>query len=274
MWNVKKTDEENEKGKRFDPTRLSRYNAIQDLKAAGHSRRKVASMLGYSRNTVNKYYDAKMEDVCRKDSRKSILDPYYDDITKSLKSGMNLKDTYDHIVSLGFSGGRSRATDYMKNIAQELHIEVQKYYSVSPEMVKKRKSTQAYDYLKRTRIFKFLWMNEQLEKHQKEYLLTSFPIIAELYIAVQEFRQIFNDRSLPFLHLFVDKFKHSELKSIASFASGLEKDIEAIENAVTSHRSNGFVEGTISKLKMKKRMMYGRAKPNLLASKMMYKPKI
>ena len=133
--------------------------------------------------------------------------------------------------------------------------------------------TQAHDYIKRSRIFKFLWMGEPLEDHQKEQLFMMFPILGELYVAIQEFRQIFNERSLPFLYLFVDKFKHSELKPIVSFANGLENDIEAIENAVTSPFSNGFVEGTISKLKMKKRVMYGRAQINLLASKMMYEPK-
>jgi transposase len=227
-------------------------------------------MLDCSRNTVSKYYDADIEAVCQKAHRSSILDLYYDDIVKSLQSGMNRMDTFNHIVSLGYSGGRSGASVYMNQVAEQLQIEVQRYHSSSPETIQKRKDAQANDYIKRSRIFKFLWMNEQLENHQKEQLLTTFPILGELYVAIQEFRQIFNECSLPFLYLFVDKFKHSELKPIASFANGLENDIEAIENAVTSPFSNGFVEGTISKLKMKKRVMYGRAKTNLLASKMMY----
>jgi len=271
---VKKTDDENENGKRFCESRLSRYNAIQELKSAGYSRRKIARTLGCSKNTVCKYYDAKVEDVCLSLNRKSILDPYYSDIVTSLSSGMNLKDTYDHIVTLGFSGGRSGANQYMTRVARELQIDIQRYHSASPEMILKRKATQAHDYVKRSKVFKFLWMNDHLENHQKEYLFTSYPALGELYKVVLEFRQIFNECNLPLLHLFIEKFKESELKSIASFASGLEKDIEAIQNAVTSHLSNGFVEGTISKLKMKKRMMYGRAKTHLLASKMMYIPKV
>ena len=255
-------------------SRVSRYNAVQELKAAGFSQRKIATMLDYSRNTVKKYYDAKMEDVCLKKTRESIFDPYYDDIVKSLQNGMSRTDTFNHIISLGFTGkSRSGANSYMNQVAEQLQIDVQRYHSVSPEVMKKRKTVQKHDYMKRSRIFKFLWMGEQLEHHQKEYLLTTFPVLAELYVAIQEFRQIFNERSLPFLHLFIDKFKHSELDSIASFANGLENDIEAIENAVTTPFSNGFVEGTISKLKMKKRVMYGRAKTKLLASKMMYETK-
>lgn len=50
--------------------------------------------------------------------------------------------------------------------------------------------------------------------------------------------------------------KTLELKEISRFANGLEKDIEAVENSVASELSNGFVEGTNSKLKMVKRTMY------------------
>ncbi|MGV8165324.1 MAG: transposase [Alkaliphilus sp.] len=57
-----------------------------------------------------------------------------------------------------------------------------------------------------------------------------------------------------------------------SFANGLAKDIDAIENAVAYDLSNGFVEGTNSKLKMIKRTMYGRCKLNLLSAKMMLLP--
>ncbi|MEG0933865.1 MAG: transposase [Lachnospiraceae bacterium] len=37
-----------------------------------------------------------------------------------------------------------------------------------------------------------------------------------------------------------------------------EKDLDAVENSVASSLSNGFVEGTNSKLKMVKRTMYGK----------------
>ena len=70
--------------------------------------------------------------------------------------------------------------------------------------------------------------------------------------------------------MFIDKYKNSDIRALSVFAKGMEKDIEAIENAVSSTLSNGFVEGTISKLKMVKRVMYGRCHRKLLAAKMMY----
>ena len=55
-----------------------------------------------------------------------------------------------------------------------------------------------------------------------------------------------------------------------SFAEGLKRDIVAVENAVAYDYSNGFVEGTNSRLKMIKRTMYGRCRKQLLESKLRY----
>lgn len=50
-----------------------------------------------------------------------------------------------------------------------------------------------------------------------------------------------------------------------------KKDVSAVENAVASDLSNGFVKGTNSKLKMIKRTMYGRCSKQLLEAKLMYR---
>lgn len=73
------------------------------------------------------------------------------------------------------------------------------------------------------------------------------------------------------LYLFIEKFKTCSIQEISSFALGLEKDIMAIENAVSSPLSNGFVEGMNNKLKLIKRMMYGHCGKNLLTAKLIYR---
>ena len=72
------------------------------------------------------------------------------------------------------------------------------------------------------------------------------------------------------LYLFVEKYSKSLLKPLRSFAEGLKRDIDAVENAVAYDYSNGFVEGTNSRLKMIKRTMYGRYGRQLLEAKLRY----
>ena len=72
------------------------------------------------------------------------------------------------------------------------------------------------------------------------------------------------------LYLFVEKYSKSLLKPLRGFAEGLKRDIDAVENAVAYDYSNGFVEGTNSRLKMIKRTMYGRYGRQLLEAKLRY----
>nr|WP_309402283.1 transposase [Aminobacter niigataensis] len=55
---------------------------------------------------------------------------------------------------------------------------------------------------------------------------------------------------------------------VGSFASGVEKDIAAVRNAIISPWSTGQTEGQITRLKLIKRQMYGRAKLHLLQARL------
>ena len=55
---------------------------------------------------------------------------------------------------------------------------------------------------------------------------------------------------------------------VGSFAGGVEKDLDAVRNAIISPWSNGQTEGQITRLKLIKRQMYGRAKIDLLQARL------
>ena len=56
----------------------------------------------------------------------------------------------------------------------------------------------------------------------------------------------------------------SELSPLISFAAGLRKDLAAVTAGVTLPWSSGVVEGTNTRIKLVKRMMYGRGRFDLL----------
>jgi transposase len=55
---------------------------------------------------------------------------------------------------------------------------------------------------------------------------------------------------------------------IASFGNGVEKDEAAVRAAIVLPWSNGQAEGQITRLKLVKRQMYGRAKIDLLQARL------
>ena len=248
---------------------VQRYKSIHEFHSAGYSIRYIAKTLKMSRNTVRMYIHGNYESLCQKKIR-SIMHTYHDYIVKSLQAGMSRSDVYNSVILKGYTGKRTAAYDYMNKIVEYYNIDISVYKSSSAETIQKRKSIQKYDYVTRAELFKALWFNADIPTNHKNYIYNRYPQLYELNICIKEFRQIFNDRQMPLLSLFIEKYKASDIKALSVFASGMEKDIVAIENAVGSNLSNGFVEGTISKLKMIKRVMYGRCRRELLAAKMMY----
>ena len=170
---------------------------------------------------------------------RSSVDAYHDYIVESLKSGISRKDIYNSVIAMGFKGKQTCAYDYMNKLIAHYDIEVSVYKSTSAEAIQRRKQIQKYEYITRAEMLKVLWMNTELSSKNKEYVFNKYPQLYELNICVKEFRQIFDKCCMPLLYLFIEKYKNSNLKALATFAKGLEKDIEAVENAVSriSHTS-------------------------------------
>lgn len=69
-----------------------------------------------------------------------------------------------------------------------------------------------------------------------------------------------------------DWFKDAKCTALARLAAGLWRDLEAVRGAVTMPWSTSPVEGQISRLKMIKRQMYGRAGFDLLRQRVLHAP--
>ena len=175
-----------------------------------------------------------------------------------MDSGWSKSKTIKEIYTKGYTGSKSNVFDYLCKIEQKenRYFEVQPYIQTMTEALKYRTGSigKEKDYITREGIFRYMW----------------YPAVQELHRCIKEFRNIFKKRNIPLLYLFIEKYCKSELKALKSFAEGLKRDIDAIENAVAYDYSNGFVEGTNSRLKMIKRTMYGRCRKRLLEAKLRY----
>jgi len=60
-----------------------------------------------------------------------------------------------------------------------------------------------------------------------------------------------------------------DIEGINSFVNGIRRDIEAVKKAIELEYSNGLAEGSVNKLKVTKRIMYGRNSLELLRSKLL-----
>lgn len=241
-----------------------------NLHEAGYSIRRIEKVLKCSHRTIRKYLNSDKESICST-ILTSGVDNYHDVIVKSLSEGMCRSELYRKLQEIGLKCGKTAAYDYFNKIARLYNIELTPLESCTQEQKQKRKNIKNYIYISRKKIFDYLWFdtNLEIEKEYFDYLLKEYPIITTLKVLIRNFRMIFEKQQHSFLYSFINKYKESSVKLLSHFATGLEKDIEAVGNAVTYPYSNGFVEGTNNKIKMLKRTMYGRCGSKLLAAKLM-----
>lgn len=117
-----------------------------------------------------------------------------------------------------------------------------------------------------------LLRTEELNDEQQsivEKLCQLFPAIERAKELAQEFSRIVRERLPDRLNGWLRDAMQSELKEYLSFARGLSEDHEAVMNALRYEWSNGQLEGQVNRLKLIKRMMYGRAGFDLLRARVL-----
>ena len=244
---------------------------IQSLHKAGASIREIARITGKERKTVKKYLDGDPDTLCRS-KKHSRLEACTDSIIKDIKEGLTASVIAKRLLDHGYQYTLSNIRHYVVSVAEQYRLEISKYSSTAPKYEQNGEKKPAVDHITRKGIFNHLWMNIKLTPNHREYIWSQNEKLFELECCVREFREIFDKKSMPCLYLFIERYKTSSIKELASFAKGLENDIEAVANAVASPLSNGFVEGTNSKIKTIKKAMYGRCGKLLLSAKLMYRP--
>jgi transposase len=95
------------------------------------------------------------------------------------------------------------------------------------------------------------------------------PRLVEARETIAEFQAMVRNKTDVDLATWIAEARGS---LVASFASGVAKDEAAVRAAITLPWSNGQTEGQITKLKLVKRQMYGRAKIDLLQARLIGVP--
>ena len=114
---------------------------------------------------------------------------------------------------------------------------------------------------------------EKLTQRQQAQVRRVCQAGPDLYVAyelTQEFVAMIKERKESCLQDWLKRTEHSGLAALKGFARGLRRDYAAVSAALSSPWSQGQVEGQITRLKLLKRHMYGRAKFDLLRTQVLH----
>jgi len=240
---------------------------IQKLLSEGYAPGQIKEMLHTSYTRIKRYAIGDPLKMCRFDKLGcSQLDKYRTDIIELLNQNVSKKKIFDDLTVKGYTGKITVLRDYCQKLINELQIDYTPRKNIIGVTVKPNQKPQIH-YVTRQDVFKYLWSGEELSEIDIDYLFKKFAFILELKYCIEHFKQIYKEKNLDMLYCFIATYSKCCIKPIASFAKGLSLDIDAVSNSVTSTLSNGFVEGNNNRIKVIKRIMYGRAKIKLLTAK-------
>ncbi len=107
------------------------------------------------------------------------------------------------------------------------------------------------------------------ERQTLKTIRKASPTADKTYELVQEFRDILHHLEGQKLQSWIAKVNDSQIKELQSLARGLERDKAAVIAGLTSPLNNGLVEGMVNKVKLIKRLMFGRADFPLLRKRVL-----
>jgi transposase len=244
--------------------RLERYEQVRALQVKGLSVSAIARATGFDWRTVRKFVgaDAFPERLPRRPGPAS-LHAYEDYLREKWNAGcQNAEQIWREIVMLGYPGSAQTVRRFVATWPRAIDS--------LPVSTSHRKRACA----PRQAAWLLTQLPETLKEDERTYLQglrETDPTIDRLYRLAQEFRRIVRERDCGALTAWLTGAADSGIRELRGFATHLRTDLAAIEAALSLPWSNGQTEGQITRLKLIKREMYGRANLDLLRLRVLYR---
>jgi transposase len=193
----------------------------------------------------------------------SRLDPYLPYLFQRWESGChNMAALFRELVARGYKGSYESVRDHLVRQRTFGKKNASKGAKLSPAPLSSRQAT-----------FLFLSRPEKLETEEQEtvrQLSLCHPETNLAYDLIQQFAQMLRTRRGEQLDAWLEKVRERGIREFQSFVLGIERDKAAVVAGLTLPQNNGVVEGKVNKLKLIKRMGYGRAEFPLLRQRVLH----
>ena len=245
--------------------RYDRYQQVVALDAQGFEQAEIAHRVGLSKRTIQRWLQEEtFPEVRQRRKRHSIFDPYAASVLKRWREGhRNGLQLYQEIKAQGFSGTPQTVYRFLRRLREQLPL----------VQAVEAPPTPVQDVVAKEAVWLFVRDPEKLDETEQRTLAAicqACDTAKTLYQLVQEFRNMLHTRSGEKLDDWLEKVRTSPIRELQSFVTGVERDKAAVVAGLTLPQNNGLAEGKINKLKLIKRMGYGRAGFPLLRQRVLH----
>jgi transposase len=249
--------------------RWAHYHQVWTYHQQGWTLDAIADQVGVSRRTVQRYLQSPTfpERPPRHGRGRSLLDPYKATLLAGWNNGCrNGWHRFRTIRSQGFRGQYGIVALYVRRMRQAQGLAPGRRRSTRPlptvtEAPRRPLTPRRATWL----VLRPSERATTQDHHQLVQLTQQAPALAEAVALAQDFAVLVRQRQPAQLEPWLARAATSTLPPFRRFARGLRADYAAVQAAVTLPWSQGPIEGHITRLKLLKRQMFGRARLDLLA---------
>lgn len=235
---------------------------VRQLRATGLSKRAISEETGLCYRTVTKYLNP---DYVPGHNRYGVSDasplkPFADKIRQALTQGLKFREIEQAIGQQGYQGASSTIRMFASRERRLLKQAGKKRGESIEKVGRKSLISLLYKPLEEVKGI----TGEQLRKIKER-----FPSVSGLLDCVSGFKDALFSKKPEKLETWMNKTEKLKAPELDAFLNGLRLDMTAVKNAIALDYSNGLAEGSVNKIKVIKRVMFGRCGNDLLRAKVL-----
>lgn len=264
-------------------SRYARYEEVLALHRQGRSEREIAQTLGVCRNTVHRFLTAEgYPELSDWPKRGSLLDPYNPYLLERVQHGCwQGEQLYQEIKERGYGGSesllrlfladlrrRQRGTPASPMQSAENDTRLASAGAIPPKQPRHRRLSASRASWLFVRPPEHL---DELQRRQLDQIRLAHPDLETAYQLSQCFVSIVTHRQHTEVDSWLTRAAHCGLPEFRGFARSLRQDYAAVCAACSLPWSQGQVEGQVNRLKLQKRLMFGRGHFDLLRQRVLHR---
>lgn len=192
------------------------------------------------------------------------LAPYEAEVIELRSKGMTYPKIHELISNKGYDGSVSSLRVFMQKErlrhANDNEKDINSNYQ--PTEYVQRKSLSQLIYKKIDDVL-------TISREQFDQVIKIYPELAELYATIKEFYEILYSKHAEKLDSWLQKLEGFDIPELQTYVNGVKNDIVAGKNGIKYEYNNGLAEDSVNKIKVIKRIMYGRNSFELLKAKVL-----
>jgi transposase len=253
--------------------RQERIELAQQLHGQGWSQKRIAQKINIHPKTVRRY----LRFSCAKTKRLQkgrLIDPFRPYLLQRWNEGChNATQLLREIQPQGFEGHQTIVLDAIRQFRKASGLAPKVRQAVTKplpaDLLRQPPSLRALAY--------FVFQRPENRSIEHEKLISQIGSeqlkLGSAIDLARSFAAMVRQRQVDELDGWLAQAEQSQYRIWKNFAAGLKQDEKAVRAALKYAWSNGPTEGHINRLKCLKRLMYGRAKDDLLRQRVLWQGK-